>query len=478
MGQEVARERFTPEDFRHFAERLAVETDYLERLLEEGRLDKSHPTTGFEIEAWLVDERYRPYPVNEAFLRLMGTPRVVPELARFNFELNSTAYPLEGTVLRSLHEELDDNWKLCREKARTLGGDAVMIGILPTVREEDLTLKNMSPLHRYHALNEQILRLRHGRPLRLHIKGREELITTPHKDVMLESAATAFQTHIRVNPDLAVRFYNASLILSAVTVAVSANSPYLFGRDLWDETRIPLFEQAILVKGYEDRPHCRVTRVTFGSGYARRSLIEVFRENQECYPVILPMPFHSEAEAFNYLRLHNGTIWRWNRPLIGFDEAGKPHLRIEHRVTAAGPTSADVIANMALYLGLVHALATQDAPPEHQLEFRSARANFYRAAREGLPAPITWLEGKRWTVGELLLERLLPLAREGLEDLGVDKEDVAYYMDIIEARVKTGQNGASWQRAYVAEHGPDMEALAAAYAERSHKGQPVHRWSL
>jgi hypothetical protein len=244
---------------------------------------------------------------------------------------------------------------------------------LPTLQDSDLTLNNISLLDRYRALNEQVLRQRNGVEITLNINGDDHLQVS-HKDVMLEAAATSLQIHIQVPQDIAARYYNASILLSAPMVAISANSPCLFGKRLWQETRIPVFEQAVPTGGYGGAAFGPVHRVSFGLDYARRSLFECFQENLEHYPLLLPVHYQDDIGKLKHLRLHNGTIWRWNRPLIGFDEDQTPHLRIEHRVCASAPSTVDDIANIAFYYGLVHFYATLDEPPENIMPFADAKS--------------------------------------------------------------------------------------------------------
>jgi hypothetical protein len=477
MGQEIATSYFTPADFERFGERLRAETALLTQWFEQGLFVAERQMAGFELEAWLVGKDFLPAPVNERFLHRLTNPLVVPELARFNVEINATPHRLEGGCLSALHAELEQTWLACNRCAAQIGAEMVMIGILPTLQDDVLSLENMSPLRRYYALNEQVLRRRQGRPLCLDIQGRDHLVTC-HQDVMLESATTSLQIHLQVSPDEAVRFYNAAQILSAPMVAVAANAPYLFGRDLWDDTRIPLFEQSVALETARESRDCSDARVTFGSGYARRSLFECFQENVDCYPVLLPIVFSREAAQLEHVRLHNGTIWRWNRPLIGFGEDGRAHLRIEHRVASAGPSIADVIANIALFLGSVHVLATRQPGPESELNFSQVRANFYRAARDGLRSSVTWLKGAEVPLRSLLLESLLPMARRGLQALGLEDDARLYLGEIMEPRVRSGCNGAAWQRAFVAKHRADMRALAAEYVARQRSGLPVHEWDV
>ena len=476
MGQEITHSHFSDADFEQYRGRLQAETALLASWFKDQAFCDESAVAGFELEAWLVDRAFMPAAINEAFLERVRTPWISPELSQFNIEINVDPQRLRDTALERLHQELTDTWSQCSAAADALDAYLIMIGILPSVGEHELTLANMSRMKRYRALNEQVFRQRKGKPLQLDIVGREHLRTT-HHNVMLESATTSFQVHLQVRPADAVRFYNASIIASAATVAVAANAPYLFGADLWDETRIPLFEQAVQVGGFEGAAHGPLRRVSFGSDYARESLLECFEENMQHFPVLLPMKFDTGESRLDHLRLHNGTIWRWNRPLIGFDDAGAAHLRIEHRVMAAGPTVGDAIANAAFYYGLVQYLASMEEPPERQIRFSQARDNFYGAARHGLQATVTWFEQHKGNLRSLILEQLLPVARVGLQMLDIDRDDAHRYLGIVEDRVRSGRTGSAWQRAWTAEHGRDMRALTEAYAERQHGGRPVHEWN-
>ncbi|MBS0264614.1 MAG: glutamate--cysteine ligase [Planctomycetes bacterium] len=471
MGQDISVSHFKYHDFQRFERLLQRELELLRLWLHEGRFSTRRSIGGLELEAWIVDAQGQPVPLNEELLARVNSPAVVPELSRFNIEFNVDPQPLAGRGLERLETELGQTWDLCHRTAAEWQAGVVAIGTLPTVTESQLSLRNMSAALRYRALNEQTLRLRQGRPLRLDITGRERL-QTEHLDVMLEAGTTSFQLHLQVPVESAVRYYNASQIISAPLVAVAANSPFLFGKCLWDETRIPLFEQAV------DVGQGRFPRVTFGSGYAERSLEECFAENHDHYPIMLPWAMEETSDQLAHLRLHNGTIWRWNRALIGFDAPGQPHLRIEQRVPAAGPTTLDMAANMAFFYGLVEALATTPVPPETRLPFTSARANFYLAARYGLEAELVWLDRAATPIRSLILDDLLPLARQGLAQLTVAGDVAERLLGVIAARVNAGQNGAVWQRRFVTRHGSDMALLTREYRIRQQAGSPVHTWDL
>jgi len=472
MGDEIDRRYFDAEDFSLFRAKLDEETALLSETFARGEFSERGDVAGFELEAWLVDDQGDPLPDNERYLAALDNPLVVPELAAFNVELNGSPSALTGKVFSRLHDELAATWQACEAAADETGCHLVTIGILPTVREDMLNSEYMSRMVRYHSLNDRVMALRDGRPLELAIEGESEL-TTYHPDVMLEAATTSFQIHLQCKPNRAVRDFNASLAASAPIVAASANSPFLFGHALWDETRIPLFEQSVNVG---DR---YPSRVNFGRGYARESLVEIFEENQKEHLILIPAVKDDPPSKFSHVRFHNGTLWRWNRPLIGFDFDGQVHLRIEHRVVPAGPSIKDCIANAALYFGLVRGLGLLNEPIEQQLPFELVRDNFYTAARYGLNSRIRWqLKGRIEEIGvrNLLMDELIPLARRGLESVDIPASEIAEYLDLVAARVDSGQNGAAWQRRWVHLNGMDLHAMVGEYRARQH--EPVHTWSL
>lgn len=471
MGEEIAAARFTQADFARFGDNLRRETEIAHGLFANEAFSPSDFMLGFEIEAWIVDHNYFPASINQHLLETLAHPLVVPELSRFNVELNCTPLRLAGDVLDRAADELSRLWTECNSVAHRLDANMVLIGTLPTIRDEDLTLANMSPLNRFYALNEEVLRQRRGRPLRIEISGRDRLVSE-HADVMLEAATTSFQIHLKTPARLAHLFYNASIAASGPVLAACGNAPFLFGKSLWDETRIPLFEQAVDVPG----AHCR-RRVTLGSGYLTHSFADIFHENLHEYPVLLPIAFGDPPENLRHLRLHNGTIWRWNRPLIGFDLDGTPHLRIEHRILPAGPSIRDMIANTAFYVGLTHHLATLGGDGSAGLSYDDATRNFYAAARYGLDATQFWPGVGPIAADRLIADKLIVCARRGLDDLQIDQGEERW-LDIVEARVRSKQTGASWQRAAYEARGRDNFELMAAYCERQRSNAPVHQWEL
>lgn len=472
MGQEISHSSFSEEDFKRFHDRVIAETALLEQWMADGFLDQGEPMAGSEIEAWLVTDRGLPAPVNQAFLQHMDDPMVVPELSTFNVELNTCPLPFSAGMFDRMHDDLAALWQRCEQVANREAAHMLMIGILPTVQQSDLCLGNISGMQRYQALNEQVLRMRDGQPLMLDIRALEHLVAE-HDDVMLEAATTSFQIHLKIAPGQAARAYNISKMISAPMVALAANSPYLFGHELWDETRIPLFEQSVAV-GASDYSK----RVTFGVRYAEHSIMECFEANRDRYPMLLPQLMDEPVENLAHLRLHNGTIWRWNRPLVGVSENGKPHIRIEHRVAPSGPSTLDVIANAAFYFGLVTELMAVEENAEARLPFMHAKENFYSSACLGLDARVTWFDGQEGSVTDLCLQKLLPQARAGLQRMGISAQEADRWMDIIEARVASHQTGAYWQRQWIARNGKDFPAMVRAYQEHQNSGKPVHSWAI
>ena len=472
MGEEIQQRHFNAEDFRRFRRNLDTETGMVTALFERNEFSHRGDMVGFELEAWIVNADGQPHPENERLLEIVANPLVVPELASYNVELNGSPTALQGNVFSRIHDELAATWDICRAGAQALDCRLATIGILPTIRPELLNSAYMSGMMRYQALNDRILALRDGAPLHIRITTGDGL-DMHHDDVMLEAATTSFQIHLQCKPERAVRDFNAAIVASAPMVALAANSPFLFGRSLWEETRIPLFEQAVSAG-----PRAPA-RVTFGSGYAEGSLAEIFAENQRDHPILLPFVQGDEPpHKYAHVRFQNGTVWRWNRPLLGFDFDGVPHLRIEHRVVPAGPTILDSVANAAAWLGMVRGLVEHAEPVERRLDFQTASDNFYAAAKYGLDAPLTWLDGEQFPARTLLRDKLLPMAADALGRLDIPKPEIDRYIGTALARVEAGQTGARWQRAWVAKHGADWPALTLAYIDAQDSGEPVHTWPV
>jgi hypothetical protein len=475
MGQEIdVADRL---DADVFAQHLRTETAQVMAWFKEDAFERPDTAlVGLELEAWLLDQDMMPAPRNVEFLDRMDNRLVVPELSRFNFEFNAEPEPLSGHLLGQVGRQLDGLWAEAGRAAKSLDLAPMMVGMPATLREDMLTTEYMTPSKRYALLNERVFEMREGAPLKVDIDGRDSL-SLVQDHLMLEAACTSLQIHLMVDRDNGARTYNAAQIASAPILAAGANSPFLYGRRLWEETRIPAFEAAVNLPAYRDRNGRTVGRVGFGSKHLDSSLLELFLENLDGFPPLLPIVQDRAGDPIRHLKLHNGTIWRWNRPIIGLNDAGTPHLRIENRVLPAGPTVIDIIANMAFFIGLT--LSLRDEPNlEERLPFELARSNFYASARRGLGADIVWLDGQVSDVQSLIHGALADRALHGLLDAGIDEIEASHYIGIIKARALNGQTGAAWHRAHANCHGRDFQKLVGDYLTLQQCGQPVHTWTV
>jgi gamma-glutamyl:cysteine ligase YbdK (ATP-grasp superfamily) len=490
VGRDIQAIKISGEDRRKYREKVRRSLDVFARMLRERLFEEDPSTVGQEIELNLVDEHGMPSMRNAAALDAIASPAWATEVGQFNLEINVPPRTLDGDSLATLETELRADLNAADVRARTVGSHLVMVGILPTLTEHDVDEDSMSANERYKVLNEQIFAAR-GEDMRIEIEGAEQLLT--HTDsITPESACTSVQLHIQVSPDAFADYWNAAQAIAGAQVALAANSPYLFGRQLWHETRITLFEQATDTRSDELKEQGVRPRVWFGERWIT-SVFDLFEENIRYFPALLPICEDEDPlvtldagtiPELGEMSLHNGTIYRWNRPVYGI-VAGRPHLRVENRVLPAGPTIADVCANAAFYYGLVRALAEADRPIWTQLSFATAAENLHEAARHGLDAQLYWPGVGDTPVSELILRRLLPLAREGLARWRVDTAAADRLLGIIEKRCLTGQTGASWQIATVnklVEGGLDrreaLRRMTQAYIDRMHSNDPIHTWSV
>jgi hypothetical protein len=489
MGREIDRDTFDDRDYQLFGERLDQSLDVLGELLTRPGFGTGPMTIGAELELSLVDGAGWPLPSNEA-VRLAATdPRVALELNRFNLELNASPVPLAGHPFWALEEELDLLLGRVGQAAASHGGRVAMIGILPTIRPDDLSRAMMTDSARYRALGDGLRRLR-ASPFRIQISGADPLDLLSD-DVSVEGANTSFQVHLRIDPADFGRLYNAVQLATTPALAVAGNSPTFLGHRLWDETRVALFKQAV-----EDRPEGprrQHARTSLGTGWLRGGAAELFAQSVRYHQPVLPVLAENRpgdavpagsAPPLDELRLHLGTVWRWNRAI--YDPAEGGHLRIEMRALPAGPTVIDMAANAAYLIGLSLWVADQDERWTYAVPFERAQDNFYRAAQRGLSAELTWPAWKpdraRTVMAADLIAESLPAARQGLLGAGVAAAEADRLLAVIAARAASGQTGAAWQRAAIATvaagsaPGPAMAIMLDRYLQNSATGQPVHTW--
>jgi gamma-glutamyl:cysteine ligase YbdK (ATP-grasp superfamily) len=489
MGRDIQAIKFSGEDRRKYRDKVRRSLDALSRMLREQMFTTEPVLVGQEIELNLVDRQGEPTMRNTAVLEALANPAWGTEVGQFNLEINVPPRQLEGDALAGLEEEIRGDLNAGDAKARDTGARLVMVGILPTLQKQDVHEGTMSANDRYRVLNDQIFAAR-GEDMEIAIDGPERLLT--HTDsITPEAACTSLQLHLQVSPDAFASYWNAAQAIAGVQVALGANSPFLFGRQLWHETRITLFEQATDTRPDELKEQGVRPRVWFGERWIT-SVFDLFEENLRYFPALLPICEDQDPLAMldggvspelAEMSLHNGTIYRWNRPIYAVTD-GQPHLRVENRVLPAGPSVADVMANSAFYYGLVRSLAEAQRPIWTQMSFATAAENLHEAARNGMGAHLYWPGLGEAPVAELVLRRLLPLAHEGLIRWRVDPALVDRLLGIIEQRCLTGRNGATWQTAMVAglsdRDGVDrpeaLRLMTQRYIELMHSNEPVHTW--
>ena len=488
MGEEVDQRVFTREDRAKYRHKIRRSLDVFASMLRESRFEFERPLTGMEIELNLIDGECDPAMRNAEVLGAIADPDFQTELGQFNVEINVPPRRLAGDENADLERTLRASLNNAEEHARTVGAHMVMIGILPTLRREHMTADALSANPRYKLLNEQIFAAR-GEDLEIRIDGIDRLSVTTDT-IAPESACTSTQFHLQVSPQQFAAYWNAAQVIAGVQVALGANSPLLFGRELWRETRIPLFEQATDTRSEEIRAQGVRPRVWFGERWIT-SVFDLFEENVRYFPALLPICDEEDPSEvlergdtpeLSELRLHNGTVYRWNRPIYTVVN-GRPHLRVENRVLPAGPTVVDTIANSAFYYGLIRVLAEAERPVWTQMSFSAAEENFHAGARHGIDASVFWPGLGYVPVTELVLRRLLPMAREGLDRWGVSVPERDRLLSIIEQRCLQHRNGATWQVSVL--HGLEadgMDRQAALhemlrrYLPLMHENVPVHEW--
>jgi hypothetical protein len=489
MGQEVDLREFTHQDRQRHRQKVRRCLDVFARMLRESRFEAGRPMMGLEIELNLIDERRDPAMRNAEVLRAIADPAFQTELGQFNVEINVDPQRLASDSLRGYEDGVRASLNAAEDRARRVGAQLVMIGILPTLRPEHLTHDALSASPRYELLNQQIFAAR-GEDLYISIDGVERLAITADT-ITPEAACTSTQFHLQVSPEQFPAYWNAAQAIAGAQLAVGANSPFLFGRELWRETRIPLFEQSTDTRSVELKEQGVRPRVWFGERWIT-SIFDLFEENVRYFPALLPICSDEDpigvlgrggTPELAELRLHNGTVYRWNRPV--YDVAGgRAHVRVENRVLPAGPTVVDTLANAAFYFGLVRSLAEAERPVWTRMSFESAAKDFHRAARQGIQARLYWPGLGTVPASELVLRRLLPLAYEGLDRWGVNPTERDRLLGVIEQRCVTGRNGARWQvdtvRRLEREGGLDrpeaLRGMVTRYVEHMHGNTPVHEW--
>ncbi len=490
MGDKRVTSEYDDEQMRSFTLGVLNDLQALEMMLDAGMFEETARRIGAEQEMFLVDSSMHPAPLAIEVIEDAQDGRLTTEIGRFNLEANLTPREFSGNCLRLMEDELNETLDVVRRSAEKFDAGVVLAGILPTIQQSDLTNKNLTPNPRYAEIDRVVTQL-HGVDRAIQIKGLDELQLTL-QNTYIEFCNTSFQIHLQVGVRNFVNYYNWAQAISAPVLASAVNSPFLLGHRLWHETRLALFQHATDTRSLTHRERNQTPRVNFGDRWVENSIIEVLREDAIRFRILLTQAV--EENSLEVLakggtpqlaawRLHNGTIWRWNRPCYGV-LGGKPGLRIEARFLPAGPTIVDEMANAAFFLGLLTELPEEFGDIREYMSFDEAKSNFFNAARYGLGCQIRGLDGKSRGVGRIIIEELLPRARKGLKRAGVDDADSQRLLDIIEARVTLEKSGARWMlNSYEAmdkraKPNVRLRTLTAAMKAHQESGEPVHQWTL
>ena len=491
MGAPKVKATSTAKQLQAFEKHLLKDIHALNKMLHEGMFEIDKIRIGAEQEFCLVDKYYKPAGKNIEMMQLLGkNPLFTTELAKFNMEINATPQIFAKDCLSVMEKEILDNLDEAHRAAEKLGIQIVLTGILPTLRKFDFSMDNLTPYERYYALCASINKLR-GKNYDLNISGIDELFSE-HDSPLIEAANTGFQVHLQVRPDDFVDMYNISQVIAAPVLSSSTNSPILFGKRLWKETRIALFAQSVDTRSYKEHAREMSPRVTFGDHWLQKSILEIYKEDIIKYRVLLNTEVQENvfeklksgtAPDLMALKVHNSTVYRWNRACYGISE-GKAHLRIENRVLPAGPTVKDEIANAAFWLGLMVGIHKQYGDVTKYMEFDVAKNNFLKASVHGLDTKLFWIDGKSYAAGDLIIKELLPIARKGLKQHKVDKEEIDEYLGVIEDRVREVRTGSYWQLKSFnkltkkANKEEALAAITAATIQNQKDNTPVHKWNL
>ncbi len=494
MGEQRVTLVQDEQSMHNFVRHLIGDIKALDYMLNNDWFETETIRIGAEQEMCLVDiNTFKPASIAPEMLqKLSKYPWADGELARFNMETNMTPRAFTGKCLSEMENENTKQQKIIRAQARKMGAEIVLTGILPTLRKDDLDFHNLTPQPRYFALMEAITQELIGTSYELRLTGIDELLVK-HDSPLLEACNTSFQVHLQVTPATFVPMYNISQALAAPIMAIAANSPIVFGKRLWHESRIAMFQQAIDVRTTHDHLRERSPRVSFGTGWLNESLMEIYKEDIARFRVLLDTEMTEDSleevlkgnvPKLKALQVHNSTVYRWNRPCYGISDNGQPHLRIENRVLPSGPTIVDEVANAAFWLGAMEGMALRYKDIREHISWEDARDNFGKAARYGIDTEFTWFNDKKISACDLVLKELIPIAREGLEYRKVDTKDIDKYLGIIEERAKAHMNGARWQlRAYTklakeVNRDEALSILTACILRQQDEGKPVHLWEM
>ena len=477
-----------------FVRALLNDVKALEHMLDNNMFESGITRIGAEQEMCIINSStYKPAPIAIELLDLMKDKKwVETELAKFNLEINLDPRKLEGDCFSQMHKETADKLNEIRANAQKLDSDIVITGILPTLRKFHLDLEYLTPKKRYKALMDAITEQLADNSFELRLLGVDELLVK-HDSPLMEASNTSFQVHLQVSPDDFVKKYNIAQAIAAPVLGIAANSPIVYGRRLWHESRIALFQQSIDTRKTHNYMREWSPRVNFGHDWLKSSITEIYKEDIARFRVLIAADSEEDSldilangkiPKLSALQVHNGTVYRWNRPCYGISPNGKPHLRIENRVLPAGPTVQDEIANSMFWIGLMEGMADKYDDITEHINFEDVRDNFVKAAKYGIDSTFSWLGDRKIGICDLIQYELIPIAADGLRKHNIDKADIDKYLSIIQGRAESHMNGARWNlRAYTnlmkeTTRDESLTVLTSAILENQRNELPGHLWGL
>lgn len=473
VGSEISNKVYTKEDFIAFKNACTNEHAYIRSLFEQGsKLFSNEFRIGYELETCILDNNNMPSPLNKEILNDINSPLFTNELAKYDLEINGNVFALNEQAPQKLNEDIKSLWEQAQASASKFNAQLGLFGVLPSLKLEHFDQSEyQSEMHRYTLVSQRMNELRHE-PIKVLFHGQDE-VSLEKDDVMIEALGTSLQIHLQIPFDEAVAYYHASLLASVVLLGFSANSPLVLGKRAWHESRIPIFEQSVDTRDKERREHGDEKRVHFAHGYID-SWLDLFDQNN-AFKIIFADVKESPVSELRHFNLHNGTIWRWIRPILDSDKDGKHTLRLELRALPSGPTLIDTETNIWFFIGLIKGLIDTKSNLK-QIPFETVKNDFYKVAKFGLDSEFHEpIHGKKVSLNEWILTDGLVLTKKGLASFGIDNADL--FLNIIKERTASQQNGAAWQLAHYEKH-KNIPKLMEDYVKNAKQNTPVHRWGL
>jgi len=473
-------------DKSNYIHHLVKDVEALDFMIENDLIEKEPIRVGAEQEFCLVDNNFIAKNNALEILEEINDDHFTTEIGSYNLEANLDPFELKGDCFSKMTQHLEALLDKAYKAAAHKETKILLTGILPTLTLNQIGIENMTPIKRYKVLNEAIKESR-KQDFDIHIKGVDEL-NMRHNSVMLEGCNTSFQIHLQINPDDFIDSYNWAQAISGPILSACTNSPLLFGKELWSETRIALFSQSVDTRANSFLLNEKQARVNFGRDWLKDSITNIFKDNisrfrslisSEYIKDSLDMLSKGEIPKLKALSLHSGTVYSWNRACYGSGN-NKAHLRIENRYIPSGPSISDEIANMVFWVGVMVGRPKKYDSIHSKMNFKDAKSNFYNAARYGMSTQFYWNDSYT-SSHDLILDELLPMAYKGLYSLNIEPKDVEHYLKIIENRVRSN-SGSQWMiksyRSLLESHKPfdAAQILTSKIYEKQRKDYPVSSW--